>query len=221
MDEMAGAMMTDAEARAALDALITERREDYASLSRMLGRNPAYIQQYIKRGAPRRLAEADRRTLASYFRVPESRLGAPPIVPPEALVVVDRFDVRASAGPGAGPAEDRRLDRIAFSAGWLRALTGNRGDALSVIRVDGDSMEPVLFDGDEILVDRLAPGEAPRDGIVVLRHGDEIRVKRLSVDPVARRYTFRSDNPRYAPFTCAADAVEIIGRVVWAGRRVV
>lgn len=221
---MVGETMTEADARAALDALIAERREDYASLSRLLGRNPAYIQQFIKRGAPRRLSEVDRRMLAAYFQVPESRLGGPageaPSAPANDLVAIERFDVRASAGPGAGPVEDRRLDRIAFSAGWLRALTGNRGESLSVIRVDGDSMEPVLFDGDEILVDRLAAGDRPRDGIVVLRHGDDIRVKRLSIDPIAGRYTFRSDNPRYEPFTCTADEVEIIGRVIWAGRRV-
>src|SRR3546814_7698735 len=32
----------------------------FRSLSQVIGRNPAYIQQYIKRGSPRRLAEQDR-----------------------------------------------------------------------------------------------------------------------------------------------------------------
>ena len=58
------------EARAALQRLIEERGEDYAGLSRLLGRNAAYIQQYIKRGNPRKLAEDDRRLLARYFAVP-------------------------------------------------------------------------------------------------------------------------------------------------------
>src|SRR3546814_2493284 len=42
--------------RAALDRLLRDRRVDYAELSARIGRNPAYIQQYIKRGSPRRLA---------------------------------------------------------------------------------------------------------------------------------------------------------------------
>ena len=46
--------------RALLERLIRERREDYAGLSRLIGRNPAYVQQYIKRGTPRRLSEGDR-----------------------------------------------------------------------------------------------------------------------------------------------------------------
>ena len=50
--------------RANLDRLIRERGEDYVGLSRLLGRNAAYVQQYIKRGTPRRLAEDDRRLLA-------------------------------------------------------------------------------------------------------------------------------------------------------------
>lgn len=38
--------------RQALDDLIRERDETYAAVSRLLGRNSAYIQQYIKRGTP-------------------------------------------------------------------------------------------------------------------------------------------------------------------------
>ena len=41
------------DARTALDRLIVERGENYADLSRLIGRNPAYIQQFIKRGTPK------------------------------------------------------------------------------------------------------------------------------------------------------------------------
>ena len=63
--------------RTALATLIERRGEDFASLSRLLGRNPAYVQQFIRRGVPRKLDEADRRTLARYFNVPERILGGP------------------------------------------------------------------------------------------------------------------------------------------------
>ena len=35
--------------REALQRLIEENKEEYAALSRLIGRNPAYIQQFIKR----------------------------------------------------------------------------------------------------------------------------------------------------------------------------
>ena len=60
--------------RKRLDELIASRGEDYASLSRRLGRNPTYIQQFVKRGVPRRLSETDRRALALHFGVPERLL---------------------------------------------------------------------------------------------------------------------------------------------------
>ncbi|MFW2828650.1 S24 family peptidase [Sphingomonas sp. ID0503] len=206
--------------RKVLEAFVDERRADYAGLSRVLGRNPAYIQQFVKRGVPKKLDEADRRTLARYLGIDEALLGGPTAPPPADLVTVDRLDVRASAGLGIGGMDDRPLTRIAFSRAWLRDLTGGRTEGLSIIEVRGDSMEPTLSDGDEILVERLAPGDRPRDGITVLRQAGEILVKRLSVDPVARRYTIRSDNPRYEAWTAGPGEIEVLGRVIWAGRRV-
>lgn len=70
--------LSNEEVRGRLDALIRERGEDYSAISRLLGRNAAYVQQFIRRGTPRRLAEHDRRRLADYFRVPEEQLGGLP-----------------------------------------------------------------------------------------------------------------------------------------------
>ena len=67
--------MTEPDVRAALDRLIADNRDDYAGLSKMLGRNPAYVQQFIKRGSPRKLDDEDRKTLACFFGVDE-RFGA-------------------------------------------------------------------------------------------------------------------------------------------------
>jgi hypothetical protein len=60
-----------------LARLIADRGENYGALSRLLGRNAAYIQQFIKRGTPRKLDEEDRRLLARYFGVDEALLGGP------------------------------------------------------------------------------------------------------------------------------------------------
>ena len=88
--------------RDTLDRLIRDRGEDYAALSRLIGRNPAYIQQFIRRGSPRRLAENDRKLLARYLGVDESLLGGPAPTPAAGdLIAVPRLAVEASAGPGA------------------------------------------------------------------------------------------------------------------------
>ena len=56
--------MDSIEQRAALERLIRERGEAYAGLSRLIGKNPSYIQQFIKRGSPKKLEEQDRQRLA-------------------------------------------------------------------------------------------------------------------------------------------------------------
>ena len=87
---------------------------------------------------------------------------------------------------------------------------------LSAIAVAGDSMEPTLRDGDEILVDR-AP-RALRDGVHVVRAGDSLLVKRLDLGRPGR-IALISDNPAYPPIELAPGEVEIVGRVVWKSGR--
>src|SRR3546814_20171868 len=70
-------IMSNEAVRSRLDALISAKGEDYSSISRLIGRNAAYIQQFIKRGIPRRLSEGDRKRIARYFGVAEEELGGP------------------------------------------------------------------------------------------------------------------------------------------------
>ena len=215
--------MADADGRAALARLIEDRGEDYAGLSRLLGRNPAYVQQFIKRGSPRRLAEADRRILARYFGVDEAVLGAPDVEPGRSggLTPVPRLDVDAAAGAGAFDGDERGGGHIAFDPAWLRRVARGAPDQLSIIRVAGDSMVPTLADGDDILVDRGDAGARLRDGIYVLRIDDALVVKRLALNPASRTLSIRSDNPAYPGWPdCDPAAVDIVGRVVWTGRRI-
>lgn len=210
--------MAEEDPRAVLERLIHERGEDCASLSRLIGRNDAYVQQFIRRGSPRRLAEADRVTLARYFGVPETWLGGPDPGAPAAvpLVSVPVFDTAASAGPGAVGEDRLSTAGLGFSQVWLRQLRGGRGDAegLSVIRVSGRSMEPTLQDGDEILVD--TSDRRLREGIWVLRIDGAVLVKRLR--RAAGGLAVVSDNPDAGPVDLAG-GYALIGRVLWAGRR--
>jgi phage repressor protein C with HTH and peptisase S24 domain len=214
--------MAEGDPRQVLDALIRDRREDYASLSRLIGRNPTYVQQYIKRGVPRKLDEADRRTLARYFGIDEATLGGPANdVPPRvALVAIPQLRVRASAGHGAVIDTETQDGRIGFDERWLRDLAGAAPADLSLIRVSGDSMVPTLAEGDDILVNRVDGADRLRDGIYVLRIDDALVVKRIAVSPAGQSITIRSDNDAYPAWPdCDPARITIIGRVVWAGRR--
>ena len=218
--------------RTRLDALIAASGEDYTSLSRRLGRNPTYIQQFVKRGVPRRLSEEDRRLLAQHFGIAERLLGGPEERAGRAVmarpglnagdgdyVLIPYLDIGAAAGAGAFEAQEAPVAVLAFQSSWVRSVASGRPEALSIIRVEGDSMLPTLADGDNILVDtddRLRL----RDGIYVLRTDDALLVKRLGVNPATKRLTIRSDNDSYPSWdNCDPATVSVIGRVVWVGRR--
>ena len=210
--------------RLVLERLCAERGEDFAGLSRMLGRNPAYIQQYVRRGVPRRLGEEERRKLARYFGVAEALLGGPPeqVSVAAGLVSVKRHPVMVSAGPGAIVTEELGKPYFAFDERWLKALTPSEPTNLSIVRVEGDSMAPTLNAGDDILVDLGDASERLRDGIYVLRIDDALVVKRIALNPVGRRVTVQSDNPAYPDWPdCGLNDINPIGRVIWSGRRVV
>ena len=213
--------------RAALDRLLTERGVDYARISQVIGRNPAYIQQYIKRGSPRRLAEDDRARIAAYLGVPEAMLGGPVqrvVAPTRArgpgMILVPKLAIGASAGAGASVDGEAVEGEVAFDPKWLRDL-GADPRALSIIRVEGDSMAPTLDDGDDILVDGGDAAARLRDGIYVLRMDDVLMVKRVARAPGQGRISVISDNPHYRSWDDLPMAsVQLVGRVVWTGRRV-
>ena len=210
------------EARARLLALARARKVSLARLSELIGRNTTYLQQFVGRGSPRRLEERDRHTLARFFGVEEGVLGAPigfspPESPPRRAEWCDvpRLGLGASAGPGALAAEELPIGAFRFSARWLREQ-GLDPAQLSAIRVEGDSMEATLRDGDEILVDR-APRPL-RDGIHVVRSGDALMVKRLDLARPGM-VALVSDNPAYRTIELTPDEVQVIGRVVWKSGR--
>lgn len=211
------------DARLTLERLCAERGEDFAGLSRMLGRNPAYIQQFVRRGVPKRLKEEERRKLARYFSVSESLLGGPEEQQPELgeLLTVKRHPVSVSAGPGAIVNEELGKPYFAFQERWLKQLTSTRPSNLSIVRVDGDSMAPTLNDGDDILVDLGDCLDRLRDGIYVLRIDDAVVVKRIALHPIGRKVTVQSDNPAYSDWPdCNIEDINCIGRVIWSGRRI-
>ena len=107
--------------RLKLLALIEKRGSDLKNASLAIGRNAAYLHQFVYRGTPRVLPEDARETLAEFLgcddeelrhrvvppRKPRTRhagqavRATPPGAIPEGYIAVPEIDVRASAGAGA------------------------------------------------------------------------------------------------------------------------
>lgn len=199
--------------RVRLAGLIDASGVGYAALSRMLRRNDAYLQQYVRRGTPRILAERDRALLAAYFRIDQRELGGPPV---EAMTPIRRLAIEASAGAGSV------ADATETGSGVTTMLLDPRLLAdlqltpahASMLTARGDSMLPTIADGDTLVVDERDRRITARPGVFVLRHDGVLLVKRVSRRDDAMRIV--SDNPAYPEIvTVAAD---IIGRVVWLSR---
>ncbi|VVT00823.1 S24 family peptidase [Erythrobacter sp. EC-HK427] len=207
--------------REELDRLIQQRRLGYSEISRMIGRNASYIQQFIKRGSPRKLDDDDRRMLASFFGVDEQVLGGPAAPVRDGLIEIPILNVDASAGFGAIAESETAYTRFGFDERWLARLTRAKGPSLSIIHVLGDSMEPTLSDGDEVLVDASDQGSRLRDGIYVLRADDTLVVKRVTLKPGGRKLTISSDNPAYPSWDDVdRSGIQVVGRVIWFGRAI-
>jgi phage repressor protein C with HTH and peptisase S24 domain len=210
------------EPRERLNELARERGVSLAALSRMIGRNPSYLQQFITKGSPKKLEEEDRKLLAGFFGVEESELGARADISYDSgsakkgdWVDVPRLPLDASAGPGALAAGELPFDAFRFSTRWLREQ-GLQAGQLSAIAVAGDSMEPLLRDGDEILVDRTP--RPLRDGVHVVRLGEALHVKRVQAGRPGELVLI-SENEAYPPVAVSLDDVDVIGRVVWKSGR--
>lgn len=127
------------------------------------------------------------------------------------------FDAKCSAGHGAWNDNARILTRLAFTTYSLRKQ-GLSAANLSAIRVDGDSMEDLLSDGDTVLIDHsrtTLEGEA----VYVIRLDDHLYAKRLQRQ-IGGGVAVISANTAYQMMLVTKehlDDLEIVGRVVWAG----
>ncbi len=200
--------------RERLARLIDESGEGYAAISRLIGRNPAYIQQFIRRGVPRRLSETDRRLIASHFGIDEHLLGAPPAatISPAGSHPVLSGGVLSIPFLGDKPETFLKIDR------QLIERLHSELSVLAALIIDCDSMAPTLMAGDSILID-LAGRQTLRDGIFVIASDSGPLVKRLSVHPITGRVAILADNPAYPDFPdCDPQTIKLIGRVVWVAR---
>lgn len=125
--------------------------------------------------------------------------------------------VEAIAGAGASLETGGEIEGLyAFRRDFLRREGINPKQAVMML-VRGDSMEPLLKEGDAILVDQGS--SVPVDGqIFVVRLGEELMVKRLQKS--SGGWNICSLNPGYGPIPVLGEQEDfcVYGRVRWFGR---
>lgn len=137
-------------------------------------------------------------------------------------VYVNLYDVSVGGGTGKIPEHERVSAVRAFSAAWLWSrFNANEADVY-LVSVTGDSMAPLICEGDVILVDRRER-DIRRDDVYVIRMDDALLVKNVQLLPggvvrcwsenekVSGAFTVNIHDPALAP------GFEVIGRVLWRG----
>lgn len=210
-----------------------DRGLNYKELSIELGRNQAYMQQFIERNVPAKLKEADRSRLSEILDIPESDLGAPDrhqaMITPTGDNLVPEIDLVAGLGGGGLSAvEAHTHNGITFAKevvrdhwrlpDWILGRIGVQAAHIACFPSQGDSMAPTIGDGDVIFVDTRHRVPSP-PGIYAL--ADEfggVIVKRLEVtsrpgDDVIT-VQISSDNPRHGTRELTLGEIQIVGRYV-------
>lgn len=134
------------------------------------------------------------------------------------LVMVPMVEARLSAGTGSFEAGAGEQRRYAFRSDWIN--TKGQPSKMVLMRVSGDSMEPMVFNDDVVLVDQSQT--TPRaGGLFAVAVEDLVYLK--VVDAMPGKFILKSYNEAYAPLEIdargdLADGIRIIGRAVWVGR---
>ena len=231
--------LKDDPVRQGIRNLLRERGATMREASLAIGRGSAYMHQFLEIGVPKVLKTGDRRALAEWLgcdpeelrhdfvpprKSPKRRTPrfTPPNLPGAPLAAVAEMAVSASAGPGA-LAEDNAAEtaRWYLPEAMLRHEGRTAPENLRILGARGDSMEPLIGEGDRIVVDLSC--RTPVTGeMVVLWDGGGLVVKRVEMLPRSEPPALRliSANPAYEPYTCLADEAHIVGKVVWTIRRV-
>lgn len=99
----------------------------------------------------------------------------------------------------------------------VESITSTPAAQLTLARTVGDSMQPTLVDGDIVLLDRAQRVPRDQDAIWALSIGDIAMIKRVRVR--GSKIIIMSDNNHVPPDEVFHDEVNIVGRVIFVGRR--
>lgn len=138
------------------------------------------------------------------------------------------YDALLSAGAGAINASEHIIGHQPFAFSEIRKHRNATVGSVVCAWAKGESMEPLIRDGDLIMLntaDKLLPKRRRTKGsrhlapIFAVIDDGEAMVKRVE-GPDHGFYTLVSENNSYPPRLAAADALRVVGRVIWWGHSV-
>ena len=111
---------------------------------------------------------------------------------------------------------------LSFDLAWLRQEFSAAPEDICAVVLGSEAMNPTLMPSNIVLVDLRNSGHIFEEGLHLLRYGEGMVVRRLQRRPDGS-VLLSCDNPAYETVQLSGEEftqkVEIIGRVIWFGRK--
>jgi len=151
----------------------------------------------------------------AFKKIAQKTMQQPQPIPTEELSYINDYDVELSAGTGSYSADHPlAVGRRAFSTKWIKDK-GLKAQNLSLVRVHGDSMEPLLKDKDIVMIDESKTNPSDKYPFACLWE-HELYVKLLQLSEPGK-ISLVSVNKQYdsQQVVLSWQNFNIIGAVVW------
>lgn len=211
------------------EALARHRLSDSAASKLAVGNYALLKNMRAARGEDKRYSFqalsklADVLGLECYFGPPRDTAPGPRAAEPTEFAHIPLHAALLAAGDGHANHSEDVIEYLAFRRDWLRRLGVAPSNAV-LARAAGDSMQPCVWDGDMVLIDRSktdVPVRSPsakrgRSPVYAFLDEGQARIKRIE-RPDEGQVILLSDNPEYPPEFAKIENLSIIGKVLWWG----
>lgn len=205
-----------------LSGLIAESGGTKSDFARGIGESPQVVSKWLYANAKQRLPGANYIIkIADYFGVnlrwlitgegpKRSVLGSD-----SEMIQIPEYNVTFGCGEHDEPTYDeiQEVQPVFYERSYLQKL-GVKPQFCKRVRVQGDSMEPLIRDGDMVLID-CSGDPIVNNCVYAIAYDHTLKIKRLIKQ--FNRLIIKSENPAYPEEALSleeAERVYIIGRVV-------
>ncbi len=204
---------------AKINELLADPGETYESVGKRIGVGRATVFEWRNSGKGGKRISFD--TMLRYMRGlgldPEEFFSIAEVESSE-FFYVPKADAKLGAGSSLLTGS-KHGEPHAFRKEFIRSLGHGSAAKLVMFDVLGDSMEPLIFNGDTVLVELAEPDHLRHGEIWAVWLEDDVLIKQILKRP-GGGYIFHSENPRWADMEIQPEMENfgLIGRVLWLGR---
>lgn len=199
--------------RAYLDKIIKRKGESYRSVSVLLGRNEAYIQQYIYRTSPKNLNVEDALRIADYFDVPFASLFGPQA---DEFAEITNIRVPFCSDSSSYVSVDH-LENYVECNPILFGDIDLRDGSFFLLRIEGHDKSPVIDTGGIALVRLMSIAWPETSGMYAIKVDGELVVRQVTSQAGVGYVIVWGDGPSYSGLAEKKINIDrVVGQVVWA-----